>query len=66
MPNLLWFFIYHSTGLVLPKQTPNHTHMTIGDMRASELACLNSNYIFCPFIIGKHVRIIELQNARAL
>ena len=43
-------------------------------MRASELACVNSNYISRPYRIGKHVRvistkrvrIIELQNMHAL
>ena len=58
--------MYHGIGLVLPKQIPNHTHRTIGDMRASELECLNSNYIFHPYRIGKHVRVIELQNMHAL
>ena len=57
MPNELWFIIYDSTGLVLPKQILNHTHITIGDMRASELACLNSNYISC---------LVEFINACAL
>ena len=53
--------VYHipSTCLVLPKKTPNHTHRTIGDMQASELACLNSNYISSPYRIRKRVRVIE-------
>ena len=60
--------VYHipSIGLALPKQNPNHTHRTIGDMQTSELACLNSNYISCPSRIGKRVRVIELQNACVL
>ena len=66
MPNQLLFIIYHSKGLVLPKQIPNHRHRIIGDMRASELACLNSNYISHPDRIGKHMRVIELQNTHAL
>ena len=66
MPNYLWFIIYHSIGLVLPKKTPNHTHRTIGDMQASELACLNSNYISYPYRTTKRVCIIELQNACVL
>ena len=52
--------------MVLPKQTPNHTHRTSGDMRASELAFLNSNYISLPYRIGKRVHVIELQNTCTL
>ena len=50
----------------ITEEKSNHTHRTIGDMRANELACLNSNYISCLYRIEKLMHIIELQNTHAL